>query len=67
MSKVAYGPLSPVHKVECLWCSNAATHEASLAGGNLTAKNQCCDDSDCMRKSREMCETTVGSEWNPAT
>ena len=66
MSNVECGPLRPAHKRECLWCSNDATHEASLTRGNLTAKNQCCDDPKCMRQSREMCESTVGSEWEPA-
>jgi hypothetical protein len=66
MSIVAYRPLSLIQQRECLWCSNDATHEASLTGGNLTAKNQCCDDPKCMQLSREMCERTVGREWEPA-
>jgi len=66
MSKVEYGPLSPIHIRKCLWCSNDATYEASLTRGNLTAKNQCCADPRCMQRSREMCESTVGSAWEPA-
>ncbi len=65
MRKVEYGPLSPIHIPKCLWCSNDATYEASLTGGNLTAKNHCCSDPKCMQQSREMCESTVGRAWGP--
>ena len=57
MSKVEYVPLSPIHTHKCMWCNNA-----SLTRGNLTAKNQCCEDPKCMRQSREMCESDATQE-----
>jgi hypothetical protein len=61
MNNVEYHPANSGSKRACLWCSKDATQEASLTRGNMTANNQCCDDPKCMRRSKEMCEDTVGA------
>jgi hypothetical protein len=60
MSEVEYRTLAP-SQFKCIYCSRDATQEATLSRGNMTAIIRCCDDAQCMRRSREMCESTVGN------
>ncbi len=60
MSEVEYRMLGR-SQFKCVYCSNDATQEAILSTGNLTAIIRCCSDPQCMRRSREMCESTIGN------
>jgi hypothetical protein len=59
MSEVEYRTL-PRSRFKCTYCSSDVTVEATLSRRNVTAIIRCCDDAQCMRRSRETCENTLG-------